>query len=145
MTPEFSRPVAADRIGRAGLDMTVEADATERAKLAMRLQLPAIATLSCRFRLHPASRGTISADCSLTALVTQVCVVSLDEFEAAITDQALLRFVPAGAESNDVDPDSIDEIPFANGIIDLGEAAAQQLALALDPFPHKPGATLPDA
>ena len=27
--------------------------------------------------------------------------------------------------------------------MDLGEAAAEQLALALDPFPRKPGASLP--
>ena len=28
-------------------------------------------------------------------------------------------------------------------MLDLGEAASEQLALALDPFPRKPGAALP--
>ena len=55
-----------------------------------------------------------------------------------------LRFVPVGAESDDTDPESEDEIPYAGGVLDLGEAAAEQLALALDPFPRKPGAALPD-
>jgi len=32
-------------------------------------------------------------------------------------------------------------VTFAGGIIDLGEAAAEQLALALDPYPRKPGSS----
>ncbi len=34
--------------------------------------------------------------------------------------------------------------PFVDGTLDLGEAAAEQLALALDPYPRAPDAVLPD-
>ena len=34
-------------------------------------------------------------------------------------------------------------MPYAGGAADLGEATVEQLALALDPFPRKPGAALP--
>ena len=45
-----------------------------------------------------------------------------------------MRGVPDGAESDDADPETLDEIPYVDGTLDLGEAAAEQLALALDPF-----------
>jgi uncharacterized metal-binding protein YceD (DUF177 family) len=80
----------------------------------------------------------------LEARVTRVCVVSLDEFETAVAEEFRVRFVPAGLESDEIDPDADDEIPYAGGEIDLGEAAAEQLALALDPYPRMPGVELPE-
>ncbi len=41
MTPELHRPVAVERVGPNGLDVTVEAGAEECARLARRLNLPA--------------------------------------------------------------------------------------------------------
>jgi len=145
MTPEFSRPVPIARIGPNGLDVTVEATAGERSAVARRLDLPAIPLLSCHFRLMPADGATIAAEAWLTASVTQTCVVSLDEFTATLAEHFTLRFVPAGTETDDIDPEAEDEVPIRHGTIDLGEAATEQLALGLDPWPRKPGATLPDS
>ena len=39
-------------------------------------------------------------------------------------------------------PDMPDEIVYEGINIDLGEAAAEQLALSLDPYPRHPGAAL---
>ena len=75
----------------------------------------------------------------------RTCVVSLDEFEAGVDEKFRLRFVPAGAESDDPDPESEDEVPYTGDFLDLGEAAVEQLALALDPYPRKPDAELPAA
>lgn len=144
MTPEFSRPLRTEQVGLGGLDITVEANDAERAALADRLKLPAVRALSCRFRLHPTPGGAFAAEGWLAATVTQTCVVSLEDFDAAVMEHFTVRFVPPCTESSDVDPDSEDEIPFAHGVIDLGEAATEQLALALDPWPRKPGAVLPD-
>jgi uncharacterized metal-binding protein YceD (DUF177 family) len=126
-------------------DITVEADAAELVALAARLQLPAIGALTCRFRLRPAPDGTIAAEGWLDAVVTQTCVASLDEFAAPVSDHFTLRFVPAGTETEDIDPNADDEIPYSDGVVDLGETAAEQLALVLDPWPRKPDATLPEA
>ena len=149
MSVEFSRRTAVERIAAtghpAGRDLTIEADATELAKLATRLQLPDVNTLTCRFRLRPTPDGTIAAEGWLDAVVTQTCVVSLDEFTTLVSEHFIIRFVPAGRESDDIDPESVDEIPYNDGVIDLGEAAVEQLALALDPWPRKPDAVLPEA
>ena len=71
------------------------------------------------------------------------CVVSLEPFETTQREAFSLRFVPEGQESETPDPESEDEIPYAGGTIDLGEAVVEQLALDLDPFPRKEGAELP--
>lgn len=144
MTPEFHRPLSLDRIGTLGLDMTVEAKPAECAALAERMNLPGVLTLSCVFHLIRESRDKVLARGMLRATVTQTCVVSLEEFDATIEDVFQVRFVPAGEESEDVDPESDDEIPFEGNIIDLGEAAAEQLGLALDPYPRMPGMEMPD-
>ena len=145
MSPEFSRPVSLDRIGVTGLDCTVTAKPDECAALALRMALPAIASLICRFHLQPAPGGGVAAVGILTASVTQTCVVTLDEFPAKVAEHFTIRFVPAGLESVDDDPDSVDEIPFTGTTLDLGEAAAEQLALALPPYPRKPGIDDPAA
>ena len=145
MTQEFSRKLSLERIGPAGYDLTIEANATELAALATRLHLPEVNALTCRFRLRPAPNGTFIAEGWLDAMVTQTCVVSLDDFPALVSDHFVVCLVPAGSESDDIDPESIDEIPYRDGMIDLGDAAAEQLALALDPWPRKPDASLPTA
>jgi uncharacterized metal-binding protein YceD (DUF177 family) len=139
VTVELHRPQPAARIGPEGLETQVEASPAECAALARRFGLPAVRALSCRFRLRPLAGGAIAADGLLRAEVVQVCVASLEEFPAAVTEAFTVRFVPAGSERDDPDPESVDEIPYEGGRLDLGEAAAEQLALALDPYPRKPG------
>lgn len=142
--PELHRPFAADRVGPAGASQRVEAAPGECAALAERMGVPAVRALSCDFRLRPLPGAVIEAEGSLAAVVVQECVVTLDPFEAAVRETFRVRFVPEGREQDDVDPESPDEIPYAGAVIDLGEAAAEQLALALDPYPRKPGAELPE-
>jgi uncharacterized metal-binding protein YceD (DUF177 family) len=144
MTPELHRPVPADRVGATGLEVVVEASATECAALARRMQLPDVLALRCTFRLVRLTAACVMAEGRLLAKVVQTCVVSLDDFTAEIDEPFRVRFVPAGEESDDPDPAADDEIGYTNGMLDLGEAAAEQLALALDPYPRAPGATLPE-
>jgi len=143
MSPELHRPVAVDRIGALGLDLTVEAGAAECAALARRMQLPAIAELRCTFHVERDHADALVANGYLHARLTQTCVVSLEDFLVTIDERFTVRCVPAGQESDDPDPAAIDEIGYAEGVLDLGEAVAEQLALALDPYPHAPGAVLP--
>lgn len=144
MTPELHRPVATDRIGTDGLEVTVQANEAECAALAARMQIPAVRSLSCRFRLRRLEMQGIEAAGELRARVVQTCVVSLDDFEAAVEEDFAVRFVPAGQESDAMDPEAEDEIAFEDGMLDLGEAAAEQLGLALDPYPRQPGVELPE-
>jgi len=143
VTPELQRLLPIERISVTGLDYQVEADAAECAALARRLDVPGVAQVSCAFHLRPAKAGAVVADGRLRARLTRICVVSLDPFQDKIDVAFRVRFVPSGAEDPEPDPESDDEIPYEGNQIDLGEASAEQLALVLDPYPRKPGATLP--
>jgi hypothetical protein len=144
MKPELHRPIAIDRIGPTGLDVTVEANTAECSALARRMNLPAVLALTCRFHIERDTAGTLMAYGDLAARVVQTCVVSLEEFVATTEECFTVRCVPDGEESVDPDPEAPDEITYADGTLDVGEAAAEQLALALDPYPHAPDAILPD-
>jgi uncharacterized metal-binding protein YceD (DUF177 family) len=145
MTPEFSRSIPIGRIAPPGQEVEVVAEETERAALAARFGLLSIPALACAFRLVPEQDGTVMAEGHLRARIEQVCVVSTDPFESDIAEDFLLRFVAEAEVSEDIDPDDpVDLMPMLNDSIDLGEAAAEQLALVLDPYPRKPGAVPPD-
>ena len=148
MHTEFSRPVKAGHIHGAPQSYELAADDSTRAALAERFSLPAIAALTGVFVLSHHRSGIISADLLMKARVTQLCVLTLEPFEASIEERVALHFVPAGKleDEEDLAPESLegpDEIPYQDDVIDLGEALAEQLALALDPYPRKPGAVLP--
>jgi hypothetical protein len=144
MRPELHRPLAVERIRPAGLDFVVEASDDECAALARRMSLPAVLSLTCRFHLQQDLAKTVMAHGHLVVRVMQTCVVSLDDFTTTVEERFTIRCVPAGEESDDPDPETLDEVQYVDGIVDLGEAAAEQLALALDPYPRAPGAALPD-
>jgi uncharacterized metal-binding protein YceD (DUF177 family) len=141
-TPELSRPFSIDRMGEA-THITVAANNAECQAVARRLGIEQVSRLACRFALRRWEGATVQAHGTLTASVTQICVVSAEPFDSDVTEDFEVRFVPEGSEAEDIDLDSPDEIPYAGGSIDLGEAAVEQLALALDPFPRKPGAAVP--
>jgi uncharacterized metal-binding protein YceD (DUF177 family) len=144
MIPELHRPIAVERVGPAGLDVVVEAGAAECAAIAQRMNVPAVLALTCRFHLERDTSGSLLAFGKLEARVVQTCVVSLEDFTAAVEERFTALCVPEGEESDDVDPEALDEIVYSDGMLDLGEAAAEQLALALDPYPRAPGAELPE-
>ncbi|WP_428393339.1 YceD family protein [Lichenicoccus sp.] len=139
--PEVSRRVPISRIG-AGFEQTIEATAEECRGLARRLGVPAVVSLRCRFCLDAHGEGRIDAAGDLRCELTRICVVSLEPFETTVSDRFVLRFVPedaiAGGETLEIDPDAADEVGYAGGLLDLGEAACEQLALVLDPYPRMP-------
>ena len=143
--PEFSRPVPADRIGPGGLEQTIEATAAERAALAVRLGVPEVLALAATFRLSRGAAGRIAARAHLAGRLVRECVVSLDPFTADIAEDFSVAFVPEASLDAAIDLEGDDEIPYTGGVIDIGEAVAEQVALTLDPYPRRPGATLAEA
>jgi len=144
MTPELHRPVSLDRIGPQGLDVTIDATPDECVALARRMNVPAVLNVSCVFHLIREGRDVVQARGALHARVMQTCVISLEDFKASVEEVFQVRFVPSGEETEDIDPESEDEIPFEGNSLDLGEAAAEQLGLALDPYPRMPGVEMPE-
>lgn len=141
VAPEMSRTFALSRIG-AGAQFLVEANAEERVALAGRMGILSIEALSCRFDLQFLDSDTVQARGCLRARLTQTCVVTLEPFATDLQEDFSIRFVPAGTQSEEIDFEADDEIGYEGSVLDLGEAASEQLALALDPFPRRPGAEL---
>ncbi|MDQ8756952.1 DUF177 domain-containing protein [Sphingosinicella sp. LHD-64] len=142
--PEFSRPVALDTIGETPRTMTIAADADERAALAKRFALIAIDRLAADAAL--ARRGdVVTARGKLRAAVTQSCVASGAPVPAEIDEAFEIAFHPQPADSPpdeevELGHDDLDVVFYTGGSIDLGEAVAETLALALDPYPRAPDA-----
>jgi uncharacterized metal-binding protein YceD (DUF177 family) len=141
MTPEFSRTERVDQIGARERTVTIGADTTERAALAQRFSLVAVERLEAEFALR-AEAGGVVATGRVTGAVVQACSATGEPLPAIIDEPVALRFVPEldGAEEVELSADALDTLPIENGAIDLGEAAAETLALALDPFPRSPDA-----
>ena len=139
---ELSRPVLAEHIGRADMQVMVDANAAECAAVAARLLIPAIASLRCAWILRPRASGMIEGHGVLQAKLTQTCVVSLEPFVVTLRDDFTVHFVLEGRESEDDDPDAPDELVYDGVTVDIGEATVEQLALTLDPYPRKPDAKL---
>ncbi|MGN3974245.1 YceD family protein [Tsuneonella sp. SYSU-LHT278] len=125
--------------------ITVTADEAERAALAERFAVPEIRALAAEVNLV-AEGSTLVAKGWLAADLVQACAVSGDHFAVRIDEAIDLLFVAEGSlpsgEEEDVELDSSgpDEIEYQGETIDLGEAVAQTLGLAIDPYAVGPDA-----
>jgi len=149
----FSRQIDVAQAEDKAYRATVTATEAECADLALQVGLPAIAALSAKFEVNSAGRGRFEVKGEVKARVTQICVVSLDPFESDVVQSVQVTFASprdveqaeaAYAKRHEEDPDAEDipepPDPIYNGQIDLGLLAAEQLVLALDPYPRKDGA-----
>lgn len=148
MTPEFSRPVEVGKIPARGMEMSITANAKECTALARRLGVLELRSLAAGLELQHAESGMIAATGEFTAEAVQQCVVTLEPVPVRIRARLNGLFVPENSLPAEDDRAEITDIlaeepePIVNGMIDLGELAVQHLALALDPYPRKPGAAV---
>lgn len=140
--PEFPRPLPLAGIGPAGRSQHIEAKPAECAALAKRFGILGLDRLIAELELTPEPDGAVRMEGRIRASLTQACVVSGEPVAETIDTPILLRLLPPGREPQD-GPDDPDEIECPDGVADLGEAVAEQLALALDPYPRAPTAELP--
>jgi len=141
--PEFSRTIRIDTIGVEPRHMAIEAEPGERAALARRFGLVAIDRLAAEADLARKGAAVVARG-RVTAAVTQSCVASGEPVEAAIDEQFEIEFRPTPAADTDdeieLGQSELDVVFYDGGAIDLGEAVAETMALALDPYPRAPGA-----
>lgn len=144
--PEFSRPVEVDRVGPEGVRLEIEADPTERAALARRFGLVGLDRLTAAATIAPVSRTLFRVEARFEAEATQTCVVTLEPVPARLSESFSALFGEGGPGQSALLASGEDEDepePIEGGVIDVAETVAQHLALALDPYPRKPGASLP--
>ncbi len=141
--PEFSRAYRLDALGALDRPVLCEANAQERAGLARRFGLIGLDTLTAEAMLHHGAHG-IDAQGRMQASGTQACVVTGDPIPFTVDDRFAIRFVaadePSGEEEIELSEADLDVMEHDGNVIDLGEAVAQTLGLALDPFPRGPHA-----
>src|SRR6266567_6295085 len=141
--PEFSRRVELARVGALESTYPISAEAREREALARRFELLSLDRLEAEIRLKRVGGGMIRLTGRLSADVAQACVVSLEPVASALEQDFTVLY---GATELDqtvmvyLESDAAE--PFDGDAIDIGEAVAQQLALALDPYPRAPGVSL---
>ena len=153
--PEFSRPIPRERLGGRVVVEEISAAPQERAALARRFGLLGLDLLAATLRIEPGGgNGPLRLDGHLSAEVTQACVVTLEPVASRVEVNFSLLYnldagpVPesAGTEDVVVDPEAEEPAePVGPDGLDLGEAVAQQLAVALNPYPRAPGAALSEA
>lgn len=157
---EWSYSIKADKITADVSVYEFRASEQESKDLARRLGLVSIDSVEASVKAkREDNKRTIRIEGTIIAHVVQNCVVSGDEIEQNIED----NFEAFYAEPNDVvllskvrherqgnmegaeqpimeerdDPEAI-----VDGMIDLGELAAQYLSLAVNPYAHKEGYVL---
>jgi uncharacterized metal-binding protein YceD (DUF177 family) len=146
---EFARPLVIEPWPDAAIAVEFSADPGERRALACRFGLLELRSLRVEGRLdRGGDRRELRFQGSLEAEAVQACVVTLEPVPATIRQPVERRYRRAepGAEPDPagpqqvwvVDEDEVEvEVDIVTGrTIDLGEAMAEELALALDPYPR---------
>ena len=149
---EFSHLLGREQLRRGLQRLSLVADAGQRAALARRFGLLALDRLQAEVALTPDSGGELlRVEGHLSAAASQACVVTLEPVAALVEEDFSLQFsflleVASTERELLVDPEAEDPPePLGPEGLDLGEALAQQLAVALEPYPRAPGAALDPA
>ena len=145
----FSYMVKVGHVSANPVEVTISADAAERAGLAKLWSILEVRALSATFEIRRWKRDGVRLKGRVTADVVQACVVTLEPVESHIDEPVEVVFVPEGSklarqpaasESGEMllDPDGPDapEV-FSGDSVDAGVVAAEHVALALDPYPRK--------
>lgn len=126
--------------------MTVEANEAERKALAKRFDLTAVHALKADIDFAEQDE-TVLVNGTLSATIEQLCAVTREDFTYDLSEPFSLRFVPAGRmpayeedEEFELTEEDLDEIEYEGETFDVGEAIAQTLGLAIDPYREGPGA-----
>lgn len=145
--PAFTHPLVVAHLPDGGATFRLAPDEAVRTALAEELGIVGIPALAATVNVTPEAGGGVRVEGHVEATVRQTCVATLEPFDAPVSEDIDMHFVPAealpearpGAEI-EVELDQIAD-PLVDGVIDIGAAVSEFLALGLDPYPRKPGAT----
>jgi uncharacterized metal-binding protein YceD (DUF177 family) len=143
MTDRFAHHLRLDQI-RDGERIDLAADEAECAAICARLGLDAVDRVDAHATLSR-NGDTVRAEGRLAASLTQSCVITRDPVAAHIDEPFELLFMPAPVpggpdEEIELGSEDCDVVFYDGGVIDLGGAIADTLALSLDPYPRSAGA-----
>ena len=137
--PEFSRLFELEDLGETPEKIVVTAKREECGLLATRFEQQSIARLTANLVLKWIEFGEVfSVSGSFEADVVQTCVISLEPISVTLNEDVNLVFASPrkGATETLLLEDAE---PFEGEHIDLGELVAEELSLALEPYPRSKG------
>jgi uncharacterized metal-binding protein YceD (DUF177 family) len=142
-TPEFSRVVRLDQTARAAAGETIVASEAERAALAERFGLVTLDSLEATYALNLEDEVLVARG-QVRATLAQTCVATGEPVPETIDTPFAVQFLKEsdGPQDDEMElsADECDTVFYSGDAIDLGEAVAETLALALEPFPRAAGA-----
>ena len=128
-------------------ERSIGVNRAEREAIATLLDLIALDDLRFTFRFHRRGEGRVALRGTLTAAVSQTCVVSLEPVENTLEVPVDIEFWPRRLLEDRAE--TIDEAashgtldwpePIMDGKIDLGPVIYETLATGLDPYPKRKG------
>jgi uncharacterized metal-binding protein YceD (DUF177 family) len=144
-----SRRLLAISIPKAGKTIRLQANGVELEQIVDHLDLASCERVSADFTVVPSRGDLLHVTGSVKATLHQTCVITLEAFPVSINEDIDVRFAPP----EKLDPVSKAEVertlededppePLDNGSIDLWAVAIDHIAVALDPYPRKPGAEM---
>jgi len=148
VTRLWPNPLSLSEIQRSAVQTSLDADAAVRERIAKALGLESLSALQARLKASAWLDG-VQVDGRWTATVGQICGVTLEPFESELHGEIHLRALPAGSQALgaredhevDLDPEADDPPDVLDSDqVDLGAYVVEDLSLAIDPFPRKPGA-----
>lgn len=151
MSGAWRDTVQLSELNRGAVRLHLEADEPYRRGLSKRLDLPEIISLVADVEVRAWLDGA-EIEGHFRAQVRQICGITLEPFEQPLEGRFEIRVAPAGS------PHAIEETEAGGEItldleapdppdilqgdaIDVGGYLAEAIALEVDPFPRKPGAT----
>jgi uncharacterized metal-binding protein YceD (DUF177 family) len=146
----FSYPVKVGHVSANPVTVTISADQSDLRRLAAQWGVLEVRAFEAKIDIGRWKRDGIRLKGRVTATVVQECVVTLDPVEQKIDEDLEALFLPEnsrlakrmtdGSGEMFLDPEGPD-LPdtFSGDTIDVGAVAAEFAALAIDPYPRKPG------
>lgn len=136
---EFSHVVKLGDIGVGVTKVHIAANDEQRAALAKRFDLESLDSLQADIALSRDARGVL-AEGRFTAKLAQYCIATRDPVPVQMDEALAIRFVAEPADGEDaeieLDADDCDSMFHDGQGVDIGEAVAQSMGLALDPYPR---------
>jgi uncharacterized metal-binding protein YceD (DUF177 family) len=149
---EIERIVDVDRLGSNGSTaLDIAANDGERAALAKRFGFLGLPAFSARVTVDRRPGGRVVVEGRLRGKIVQACILTLDPVTQDLDETFRIVFKQDLAEERDpesgealVSPQADAPEPLSGNMLDVGEIVAEQLSLAADPYPRRPGARLED-
>ncbi|HWU60592.1 MAG TPA: DUF177 domain-containing protein [Ensifer sp.] len=151
----FSYKVKVGHISANPVTVKLSADKQELEGLATLWRVDAVRRLESELQIARWKKDGVRIRGHVDAEIVQSCVVTLEPVETTISEEVDRIYVPEGSrlarlvldERGEMvlDPEG-EDIPeqFSGDTIDARDAVTEAVALAIDPYPRKPGAEFAD-